>query len=152
MASDPLSKNLLLAGCVDGSVMLFDRRLSPTECKVLTYREHAGRILKVHLVPSGDKVISASSTGDIKYWTTAQAESVKTVTLASPLTTMDVHPHAGILAVGSSQQFIGVLSQTGGVLSTIKYHEGFMGHRIGPVSCMAFHPYKVRDIIMQPII
>ena len=58
---------------------------------------------------------------------------------------MDVHPHAGILAVGSSQQFIGVLSQNGNLLGTIKYHEGFMGHRIGPVSCMAFHPYKVRN-------
>nr|CAD7399473.1 unnamed protein product [Timema poppensis] len=28
-------------------------------------------------------------------------------------------------------------------LNTIKYHEGFMGPRIGPVSCLQFHPHRV---------
>lgn len=27
-------------------------------------------------------------------------------------------------------------------INTIKYHEGFMGARIGPVSCLAFHPQR----------
>lgn len=26
------------------------------------------------------------------------------------------------------------------VLTTIKYHDGFMGQRIGPLSAVAFHP------------
>jgi hypothetical protein len=26
-------------------------------------------------------------------------------------------------------------------LSLIRYHDGFLGQRIGPVSCLAFHPY-----------
>lgn len=31
----------------------------------------------------------------------------------------------------------------GNPLNTIKYHEGFMGPRIGAVSCLSFHPYRV---------
>lgn len=30
----------------------------------------------------------------------------------------------------------------GHLINTIKYHEGFMGARIGPVSCLAFHPQR----------
>lgn len=28
-------------------------------------------------------------------------------------------------------------------LNTIKFHEGFMGTRIGPVGCLNFHPHRV---------
>ncbi|VVC95483.1 unnamed protein product [Leptidea sinapis] len=30
----------------------------------------------------------------------------------------------------------------GSHLNTIKFHEGFMGSRIGPVSCLTFHPLR----------
>lgn len=29
------------------------------------------------------------------------------------------------------------------MLNHIRYHDGFMGQRIGPTKCLAFHPYKV---------
>lgn len=44
---------------------------------------------------------------------------------------------------GSLNQFIGVYNTSGDNLSTIKYHEGFLGQRIGAANCMAFHPHKV---------
>lgn len=44
---------------------------------------------------------------------------------------------------GSVNQYISVYNMEGSPLNTIKYHEGFMGPRIGPVSCLAFHPYRV---------
>jgi WD40 repeat protein len=44
---------------------------------------------------------------------------------------------------GSVNQYISVYNMEGSVLNTIKYHEGFMGPRIGPVSCLAFHPHRV---------
>lgn len=46
---------------------------------------------------------------------------------------------------GSPNQFIGVYNTSGDNLSTIKYHEGFLGQRIGAASCLAFHPYKVHN-------
>ena len=45
---------------------------------------------------------------------------------------------------GSASQMIKVYSLGGANLSTIRYHDGFMGQRIGPISCLAFHPHRVR--------
>lgn len=44
---------------------------------------------------------------------------------------------------GSANQSIKVLNMNGDVLSNIRYHDGFIGQRIGPLSCLAFHPYWV---------
>lgn len=30
------------------------------------------------------------------------------------------------------------------LVNTIRYHDGFMGQKIGPTRCLAFHPYKVK--------
>ena len=40
-------------------------------------------------------------------------------------------------------QYVGVYNQSGDTLSTIKYHDGFMGQRIGAICSLAFHPYRV---------
>jgi len=42
---------------------------------------------------------------------------------------------------GSHKQFIKVFDMEGTTLNVIKYHEGFLGQRIGPISSLAFHPY-----------
>ena len=41
----------------------------------------------------------------------------------------------------SHNQYIKILNTYGAILSTIKYHDGFLGQRIGPVSCLTFHPH-----------
>ena len=46
---------------------------------------------------------------------------------------------------GYNTQQINVYNTQGDTLSTIKYYEGFIGQRIGPVSALAFHPYKVNQ-------
>ena len=72
----------------------------------------------------------------------------------------NVYPHDS----GSHNQFIKVFNLSGETLSTIRYHDGFLGQvsihaggrnvvfilyfwsyfqRIGPVSCLAFHPHKM---------
>jgi regulator-associated protein of mTOR len=33
------------------------------------------------------------------------------------------------------------MNLSGEEVSLIRYHDGFLGQRIGPVSCLAFHPY-----------
>ena len=40
---------------------------------------------------------------------------------------------------------IKVYNLDGGNLSTIRYHDGFMGQRIGPISCLGFHPHRVSE-------
>lgn len=63
---------------------------------------------------------------------------------------MDVMLKATILSLfyplsssGSMNQFIAVYNANGDVISNIKYYDGFMGQRIGAISCLAFHPYWV---------
>ncbi|KAF3851893.1 hypothetical protein F7725_005248 [Dissostichus mawsoni] len=41
----------------------------------------------------------------------------------------------------SMNQFIAVYNANGDVISNIKYYDGFMGQRIGAISCLAFHPH-----------
>lgn len=41
--------HLMVAGCGDGSVRLFDRRLSPQEARVMTWREHSVWVVDVNL-------------------------------------------------------------------------------------------------------
>lgn len=45
---------------------------------------------------------------------------------------------------GSTNQTLTTYDSKALVLSTVKYHEGFLGQRIGNASCMAFHPHQVR--------
>ena len=50
-----------------------------------------------------------------------------------------------ISSSGSASQMIKVYNLDGGNLSTIRYHDGFMGQRIGPISCLEFHPHRVSE-------
>lgn len=49
----------------------------------------------------------------------------------------------GCSTSGSHNQFIKVFRSDGEQLALIRYHEGFLGERIGPVSCLAFHPRRL---------
>lgn len=40
-------------------------------------------------------------------------------------------------------QFTAVYSGSGELVSHIKYYDGFMGQRVGAISCLAFHPHWV---------
>lgn len=47
-----------------------------------------------------------------------------------------------VIRSGSVNQSISLFDLSGAALHTIKFHEGFMGARIGPVSCLSFHPLR----------
>lgn len=52
---------------------------------------------------------------------------------------MDVH----VGGCRSYNQFIKVLTLDGEMINVIRYHDGFLGQRIGPVAALAFHPCKL---------
>ena len=60
----------------------------------------------------------------------------------STLTALTVHPRIPVAATGSHAQFIKLLTLEGDTLQVLRYHERMASHRIGPVSCLAFHKYK----------
>jgi regulatory associated protein of mTOR len=132
------------AGFADGSIGVFDERVQGTG-RVAIAREHSAWIVSAHFRPDVPEVITGSVRGSVKFWDLRTMRSFKTLEVhKSPLTAFTVHSCAPIMATGSHAQFIKILSlggeQLGGIL---KYHDGFLGQRIGPVSCLAFHPTKV---------
>lgn len=86
------------------------------------------------------QIWSASGNGEIKLWDIRKSASVKTFQSVESLTAFAVHDYASVFAVGSSKQKIKVFNFSGDD-TLIRYHEGFLGQRIGPVTCLKFHPY-----------
>jgi len=61
----------------------------------------------------------------------------------SAMTTLAAHASAPVLASGSHNQFVKFMARDGDQLNIVRYHDGFLGQRIGPVSALAFHPTKL---------
>uniref|UniRef100_A0A9J8D3I5 Regulatory-associated protein of mTOR n=1 Tax=Cyprinus carpio carpio TaxID=630221 RepID=A0A9J8D3I5_CYPCA len=141
LSCDP-QRSLVAAGLGDGSVRVYDRRMGPNECRVMTYREHGAWVVKAHLQkePEGH-IISVSVNGDVRFFDPRTPESINILQTVKGLTALDIHPQANLFACGSMNQFIAVYNSNGDVISNIKYYDGFMGQRIGAISCLAFHPY-----------
>ncbi|XP_051754042.1 regulatory-associated protein of mTOR isoform X2 [Ctenopharyngodon idella] len=141
LSCDP-QRSLVAAGLGDGSVRVYDRRMGPNECRVMTYREHGAWVVKAHLQkePEGH-IISVSVNGDVRFFDPRTPESINVLQTVKGLTALDIHPQANLFACGSMNQFIAVYNSNGDVISNIKYYDGFMGQRIGAISCLAFHPY-----------
>uniref|UniRef100_A0A9J8DG38 Regulatory-associated protein of mTOR n=1 Tax=Cyprinus carpio carpio TaxID=630221 RepID=A0A9J8DG38_CYPCA len=141
LSCDP-QRSLVAAGLGDGSVRVYDRRMGPNECRVMTYREHGAWVVKAYLQkePEGH-IISVSVNGDVRFFDPRTPESINILQTAKGLMALDIHPQANLFACGSMNQFIAVYNSNGDVISNIKYYDGFMGQRIGAISCLAFHPY-----------
>lgn len=141
LSCDP-QRSLVAAGFGDGSVRVYDRRMGPSECRVMTYREHGAWVVKTHLQkePEGH-IISVSVNGDVRFFDPRMPEAINILQTVKGLTALDIHPQATLFACGSMNQFIAVYNSNGDVISNIKYYDGFMGQRIGAISCLAFHPY-----------
>nr|KAF6286915.1 regulatory associated protein of MTOR complex 1 [Pipistrellus kuhlii] len=135
-------RSLIVAGLGDGSVRVFDRRMALSECRVMTFREHTAWVVKACLQkrPEGH-IVSVSVNGDVRFFDPRMPESVSVLQIVKGLTALDIHPQANLIACGSVNQFTAVYSGTGELINSIKYYDGFMGQRVGAISCLAFHPY-----------
>ncbi|CAL9769463.1 unnamed protein product [Musa acuminata subsp. burmannicoides] len=136
------------AGFVDGSIRIFDVRTP--EMPVCTARPHTQRVERVVGIgfqPGLDptKIVSASQAGDIQFLDIRnQTEPYLTIDAhRGSLTALAIHRHAPIIASGSAKQIVKVFSLRGEQLSIIRYYPTFMAQRIGSVSCLTFHPYRV---------
>ena len=90
-------------------------------------------------------IVSCSVAGDVRIWDPRFMKSVRSI-VASPssVNACEIHPRSPLLACASPQHAIRVFNlETDEMLNHIRYHDGFMGQRIGPTKSLAFHPYKV---------
>lgn len=91
------------------------------------------------------QIVSASQAGDIQFMDIRKHTSAYLTIEAHrrSLTALAVHRHAPVIASGSAKQIIKVFSLEGEQLSMIRYYPSFMAQKIGAVSCLSFHPYRV---------
>jgi len=153
-----LGPDTIVVGHGDGTIRLFDiranRRVSEAKSgkgragrrpRTTKYDEHSSWIVSACLTgySSRPEVVSGSMDGEIKTWDLRLSSSLRTYTAQRrPMTALSVHPTIPMLATGSHAQFIKVMTLDGDTLQVIRYHEALAGHRIGPVSCLEFHPHK----------
>uniref|UniRef100_A0A8D0VDS1 Regulatory-associated protein of mTOR n=1 Tax=Sus scrofa TaxID=9823 RepID=A0A8D0VDS1_PIG len=135
-------RSLIVAGLGDGSIRVYDRRMALSECRVMTYREHTAWVVKAHLQkhPEG-RIMSVSVNGDVRFFDPRMPESVNVLQIVKGLTALDIHPQTDLIACGSMNQFTAIYNGSGELISNIKYYDGFMGQRVGAISCLAFHPH-----------
>lgn len=123
---------------------MFDDRVGSHGGRVQYARDHKAWIISAHLRVDVPEVITGTLSGTVKFWDLRSMRAFKTIEVhKSPLTALAVHNFAPIIATGSHAQFIKFISMHGEQLGMIRYHDGFLGQRIGQVSCMAFHPLRM---------
>eukprot|EP00466_Bigelowiella_natans_P016229 jgi/Bigna1/74934/fgenesh1_pg.31_\ len=84
-----------------------------------------------------DSKAAAAATGSSSSRSIKDSEKI-------PLSSFAVHDFAPLLALGSRNQQIQLYNiDSGSALDTIKYHIGFLEHRIGAVSALSFHPNRI---------
>ncbi|KAG1683862.1 hypothetical protein DVH05_012718 [Phytophthora capsici] len=145
MASDENMPGMLVAGFGDGTLRIFDSRSRPDYAVKTSMKEHTSWVVQTHIYAGRNELLTGSVTGELKFWDMRYPKnSVKSLEAhRSPMTALAVHDYAPVFASGSHNQFIKVFRSDGEQLALIRYHEGFLGERIGPVSCLAFHPHRL---------
>lgn len=91
------------------------------------------------------QMVSASPAGDLKFLDMRKSSAPyhEVEALKGQLTSLAVHRHAPVIATGSGKKLIKTFSTEGERLGMVKWGIGYVGRRIGPVSALHFHPYKV---------
>jgi WD40 repeat protein len=152
-----IGPDIVVTGHSDGSIRVFDirsnqppsdlsrrdrsRRRMPTE-----FLEHESWIVDTSFTGYGTvhEILSGSVSGDVKAWDLRVSLSVRTLEAQrSTMTALAFHGKIPIFATGSHAQFIKVMSLDGDTLQVFRNHQGMGGIRIGPVSCVEFHPHKL---------
>jgi len=137
----------LVAGFTDGALHLVDARTPQALAVQSGVREHKRWVVNVAAPQggSGYSLGTASVAGDVRLWDvrrlrrSVRAEQVQT----SMLTAFAMHDHVPLIATGSHMKFIQLLDADFTSLGVIKFHDGFMGQRIGQITTLAFHPTRL---------
>jgi len=145
MSLDPTNHGRLVLGSYEGSVLIVDPRIEKQIVKELKklHEHHVVRICvqgqQVHSIdPSGLFVVTdvrkAESSGN----------SLARIKLKHSLKSFASHRSSHMIATGSLRQFVSLYSTEKLVdplprIHQIRFHEGFLGQRIGPVTHLEFH-------------
>ncbi|KAG0349502.1 hypothetical protein BG004_005164 [Podila humilis] len=143
ITSDQVSGNIFVAGFGDGAVRVYDRRQPQHDAMVMTWKKHKSWIQNVRMQRGGFReLVSASVDGVVKVWDVRYQESLRTIVSRDPISAMDLHGHAPVVACGSPSQYIKVWNVNGESLSTVRPSQGLFGQRQAKVTSLGFHPHE----------
>jgi regulator-associated protein of mTOR len=148
ISMDNNNTNMIVIGCADGALKLFDVRTANKYAAISTLTEHKGWIVN-NFFPQclNQQLLSCSNQGDVKMWDLRNpGASLKTILAHDKpaVSSFSVHNYAPVFAIGTQDQRIRIMNFLGDEVSLIRYHDGFLGQRIGPVSDLTFHQYKLK--------
>ncbi|KAL0143777.1 WD repeat-containing protein mip1 [Mucor lusitanicus] len=143
ITSDQVNGNIIIAGFGDGSIGVYDRRLSPEEARVKKWEEHKAWVTGIHLQREGNReLVSGGFEGDIKIWDIRESQSLRTIEAHThnEMTALAVHDHSSVIASAGDDQVIKVWNMDGARLSTIRPTSGFLGQKTSSTRTLGFHP------------
>ena len=114
----------LLAGFGDGTLGVFDERISSNGGKVSTIKAHNSWVVSTHLRSDDPVAITSCVTGGIKFWDIRVMRSfhhIDAERTKSPITSLSIHSCAPLLALGSHAQFINIMTFNGRQIGKIRY-------------------------------
>ncbi|KAF7992418.1 hypothetical protein HCN44_001743 [Aphidius gifuensis] len=94
--------SLMVVGCGDGSVRLFDRRLAQNESRIMTWHEHNTLVLDINLQTNNStRLITGLSSGDVRIFDLRKNSSLNVIHTTPGLSAFCVHPTTNIFACPS---------------------------------------------------
>lgn len=153
-----LGPDIIVCGYGNGSLRVFDTRSVRGDVMYLSgglsrsnfarrrkyseFDEHTSWIVDVSFTTYGGRheVVSGCVAGSIKFWDLRYSSSVRTIDHKMQMTALAAHHNVPFFATGSPNQFIKIMSHDGSTQQAIRFHDRIPGQRIGPVSCLCFHP------------
>ncbi|XP_017030498.1 regulatory-associated protein of mTOR [Drosophila kikkawai] len=138
--------DVILAGCEDGSVRLFDSRCSLQYSPISVHRRHSAPILHACLRANTPILVSGCSEGRISVVDMRAGAGNRVLyewDAGGDVTAIASHQIADRVACGNASK-IGIYSMDGRVQKVLRTNEGFIGPKIGHPTCLSFHAYKVQ--------
>ncbi|KAL1228402.1 Regulatory-associated protein of mTOR [Trichinella pseudospiralis] len=150
LSADSNGHHLTAAGCSDGSVRLFDRRLPTSDCRIMTLRDLRRAVFKVHLEQAsvggagGGRLVAASRSGQLCIWEPRMYREpvlFKDVGVRC-LSSFDVHRTYPLIAVWNGAQ-VDLINFDGKSMGLIRPDVSSMTTALGRLTALRFHPVQV---------
>ncbi|XP_052856636.1 regulatory-associated protein of mTOR [Drosophila gunungcola] len=154
-----MRSDVILAGCDDGSVLLFDKRCSPQDARISVLRRHSAPLLHASLRANETVLVSGCTEGRISVSDVRASQSqfasgvgvgmgvgervLHEWEAGGDVTAIASHQLADTVACGNASK-IGIYSLDGRVQKVLRTNEGFIGPKIGHPTWLSFHAYKVQ--------
>lgn len=145
-----MRSDVILAGCDDGSVRLFDKRCAPQDAGISVYRRHSAPILHASLRANGLVLVSGCTEGRISVADMRGSQSsinpfdvVYEWDAGGDVTAITSHQLEDTVACGNASKIV-IYSLDGRQQKVLRTNEGFIGPKIGHPTYLYFHPYKAQ--------